>query len=70
MKEIIRTNNPALISFVEALFKQAGVAYLVTDQNMSIIALPKRILVDTEHYHEARDLLLDARLDDELRPKE
>jgi hypothetical protein len=72
MKELIRTNNPALISFVEALLGEAGIAYLVADRNISIVegsigAFPRRILVPEDDAEAARRLLIDAELGDELK---
>lgn len=73
MNELIRTNDPALISFVEALLKEAGMRYLIADAHMSALdgsigALPRRILIDSERAAEARRLLADAELGEELRP--
>jgi hypothetical protein len=72
--ELIRTNNLALISFVEALLKGAGVGYLIADTHASAVdgsigALPRRILVDSARETEARRLLADAELGAELRPE-
>ncbi|HBK92210.1 MAG TPA: hypothetical protein DDZ68_11115 [Parvularcula sp.] len=74
MNELIRTNDPALISFVEALLKEAGFRYLVADAHMSALdgsvgALPRRILVESGKETEARCLLADAELGPELRPQ-
>ena len=73
MNELIRTNDPALISFVEALLKEAGLRYLIADAHMSVLdgsigALPRRILVESARESEARRLLADASLESELRP--
>jgi len=74
MNELIRTNDLALISFVEALLKEAGLAYLVADAHMSVLdgsigALPRRILVESDKEAAARRLLADADLALELRPQ-
>ncbi len=74
MNDLIRTNNPALISYVEALLKQLDIRYFVADQAVSsaegsIGMFPKRILVMPEHMAKARQLLIDAGLGDELRPE-
>ena len=50
MEELLRTNDLVLISFVEALLREAGIDALVLDQNMSVIegslgVLPRRVLV-------------------------
>jgi hypothetical protein len=73
MNELIRTNDPALISFVEALLTEAGMRYVVADGHMSVLdgsigALPRRILVEASRETEARRLLADADLGGELRP--
>ncbi|WP_159587315.1 DUF2007 domain-containing protein [Chelativorans xinjiangense] len=65
MIELIRTNDAVTISFVESLLRDAGIDYLVADQNMSIMegslgVLPRRVLVDTEEVEAARRLLADA----------
>ena len=75
MKDLIRTNNPALISYVEALLKQLDVTYFIADQAISsaegsIGMFPKRILVSPEHLAKARQLMIDAGLGDELRPEQ
>lgn len=74
MREIVRTNDPVLISAIEALFTGARIPYLVLDQNMSVLEgsigmLPRRILVDDDSEREARTLLTDAGLGKELRPE-
>ena len=53
MKELIRSTDPVLISFVSALLKEAGIVFTVLDTNMSVMegsigVLPQRILVDGE----------------------
>jgi hypothetical protein len=74
MKDLIRTNNPALISYVEALLKQLDIHYFIADQAISsaegsIGMFPKRILVSPEHMAKARQLMIDAGLENELRPE-
>ena len=73
MKELVRTNNPALISYVLALLTEADIGHFLADEHASIMdgsisAIPRRILVDAEYETEARRLLTDAGLADELRP--
>jgi len=72
MYELIRTNDPVLLSFVESLLKDSGIDCLIADQGMSILEgslgmLPRRILVDERRREEARKLIVDAELGAELR---
>lgn len=73
MLEILATNNPVTISFVESLLSEAGIAYIILDQNMSVLEgsigiIPRRIMVGSDKITQARRLLSDAGLADELRP--
>jgi Putative prokaryotic signal transducing protein len=67
MREILRTNNPIVLSFVEVLLRDAGLAPVVVDVNMSVAEgsigiLPRRILVGSEDWTRARQVLDDAGL--------
>jgi len=73
MEELIRTNDLVLISFVEALLRDAGIELWVADQNMSIIEgslgiLQRRVMVPADRLAQARRLLTDAGIGGELRP--
>jgi hypothetical protein len=73
MRELIRTNDPVLVSAVGALLDGAKIRHLVFDQNMSVLegsvgVLPRRILVPDEDFAVARRVLSDAGLAHELRP--
>ena len=73
MHEIIRTNDPVLVSAIEALLKGAGIHHVVLDQNMSVLEgslgiLPRRVLVGEDDAARARQVLMDAGLGNELRP--
>lgn len=72
MIELVRTNDIVLISFIEALLRDAGIVFFVADQNMSIVegsigVLQRRIMVDADRLDEARRLLADAGIADEMR---
>jgi hypothetical protein len=72
MLELVRTNDPVIISFIEALLRDSGIVHFVADQNMSIAEgsigiLAKRIMVDGERLDEARNILADAGIADEIR---
>ena len=74
MREIVRTNDPVTISVIEALFDGAHIAYMVLDQNMSVLEgsigiLSRRIMVADEQETEARQLLTEAGLGNELRDR-
>jgi hypothetical protein len=74
MIELIRTNDPVIISYVEALMRDAGIACFVADQNMSIIEgslgiLPKRVMVDADAVDRARRILSDAGIGHEMKQK-
>lgn len=67
MEELMRTNDPVLVSFVKSLLEQSGCQVLVADENMSIMegsigAFPRRILVAEQDYEESRKILIDADL--------
>ncbi|MCP1198256.1 DUF2007 domain-containing protein [Notoacmeibacter sp. MSK16QG-6] len=65
MDILYRSNNAVELSFVEALLRDAGIRYVVADQNMSIMEgslgiLPRRVLVETQDIDRAARLLADA----------
>ena len=71
MEELIRTNDLVLISFVEALLRDAGIDPWVADQNMSIIegslgVLQRRVMVRADRLNQARRVLIDAGIGNEL----
>ena len=73
MRELVRTNDPVLVTAIEALLKGAEIPHVVLDQNMSVLEgslgiLQRRILVDEDHVADARELLQEAGLGHELRP--
>ena len=76
MEELLRTNDIVLISFVEALLRDAGIEAWVADQNMSIIegslgVLQRRVMVAADDLPQARRLMVDAGIGAELeKPRE
>ena len=73
MREIVRTNDPVLVSAIQALLDAAEIPHVVLDQNMSVLEgsigiLPRRVLVAEDHVDAARTLLEQAGLGHELRP--
>jgi hypothetical protein len=71
MIELFRSNDPVLISFAEALLKEAGIEHATVDQNMSVMEgslgiLPRRMLVARQQHETARRILEEAGLGREL----
>ena len=67
MRELVRTNDPVLVNFIESLLRQGRCRAMVADQNMSVLegsigAFPRRILVHDDDYREACSILHDADL--------
>jgi hypothetical protein len=73
LRELVRTNDPVLVSAIVAMLEAAEINHMVLDQNMSVLEgsigiLPRRILVADDHVDAARQLLQEAGLGHELRP--
>lgn len=67
MREIVKTNEPVLLSYVEALLQGADIKMMVADRNMSVMegsigVFPRRVLVDDDKWGEARRILIEAKL--------
>jgi hypothetical protein len=65
MKELLRSNDPVLLSYVSALLEEGDIGFIVADLNMSVLegsigALPRRILVESERLRQARNILTEA----------
>lgn len=65
MKELLRSNDPVLLSFVSTLLEEADIAFIVLDTNMSVLEgslgiLPRRVLVEDGCVNRARTLLTEA----------
>jgi hypothetical protein len=65
MKELLRTNNPVLVSWITAALDEQGIEVLVFDQNMSIMEgslgiLPRRVMVADEDLPKAKEILRQA----------
>ncbi|MBN07115.1 MAG: hypothetical protein CMM45_04700 [Rhodospirillaceae bacterium] len=62
MIELLRTNDPVLISFVQATLADAGIEALVLDTHASILegsasAIPRRIMIMDEDLETAKQIL-------------
>jgi len=65
MKELLRSNDPVLLSYVSALMDEADIGFVVADTNMSVLegsigALPRRVLVEAAKIARARGILTEA----------
>jgi hypothetical protein len=74
MEELMRTNDAVLLSFAEALLKEAGFHPLLFDSNMSIMEgsigiLPRRLMLPAAEVEEGRGLLVEAGIGQELLPR-
>ena len=72
MAELVRTNDPALLSVIEGLLVAGRIPYHVADRDMSILdgsiqVIQARILVPDQWEVEARALVVDAELGEWLR---
>jgi hypothetical protein len=73
MAELVRTNDPALLSVIEGLLVAGQIPYHVADRDMSILdgsiqVIQARILVPDQWEVAARALVVDAELGEWLRP--
>ena len=67
MRALVETNDPVLLSFLEALWRDAGIEAAVLDRNISAVegsigVFPRRVLVSEADWPEARRLLAEAGL--------
>lgn len=67
---VLKTTNPATLSFAQAILKDSGIEHFLMDEHMSIlepgIMIPKRLMVLPDDAAEARQVLTDADLGKEL----
>ena len=67
MRDVLRSNDPVVISFAQAVLQEVGIDNFVADQHMSVVegsigAFPRRLLVDAPDWDRARRLLAEAGL--------
>ncbi|MFZ3235256.1 MAG: DUF2007 domain-containing protein [Stellaceae bacterium] len=65
MKELLRTNNPVRLSWLQALLNDSGIESLVLDHHTSLVegsigAIPRRLMVADRDLDRARALLAEA----------
>ena len=64
MKELLRTNDPVLISWIRALLSDSGIDTAIFDVHMSILegsagAIQQRLMVQDEFYDQACENLIE-----------
>jgi hypothetical protein len=72
MIELVRANDPVLLSALEALLAAAGIDCLLLDQHTSVLegsigAIPRRLMVRADEAERARSLVAEAGFGHELR---
>ena len=65
MKELLRSNDPVRLSYVQAMLKGAGIETVLLDQHTSVIegsigAIQRRIMVEDHQLDRARALLAET----------
>jgi hypothetical protein len=65
MRDVLKTNDPVLLNFAEAVLSDAGIDSVVFDQHMSIMdgslgILPRRLMVIESDYERAKSILATA----------
>jgi hypothetical protein len=65
MKELLRSNDAVLLSYVSSLLEGDAIGFIVADANMSVLegslgVLPRRILVESDKIGKARKILTEA----------
>jgi hypothetical protein len=65
MNELLRTNDPVRLSFLQALLRDSGIDSLVLDHHTSLVegnigAIPRRLMVAEADYRRARAVLAAA----------
>jgi hypothetical protein len=71
MAELVRTNDPVVISVIEGLLTEEEIPYQVADRNIAVLegsinAFQMRILVPDDRREEAVDVLVNAELTEYL----
>jgi Putative prokaryotic signal transducing protein len=67
MRDLVTTNDPVLLNYVQVLLKDAGIGVAVFDGNMSAVqgtlgAVQQRLAVPEDSWAQARRLLDEAGL--------
>jgi hypothetical protein len=65
VREVLKTNNPVLLNFAQALLDEAGIDVVVFDVHTSVIEgslgiLPRRVMVPDDQAAQAERILRDG----------
>ena len=65
MREVLKTNDPVLLNFTQALLADAGIEAVVFDTHMSIMDgsmgfMPRRLMVSDDDLVEAQRVMKEA----------
>jgi hypothetical protein len=65
MREVLKSNNPVILSYATHILEQSGIDALVFDTHASImdgstIMVPRRLMVADDDFSRAEKLLRDA----------
>lgn len=65
MKELLRTNDPVRLSWLQALLAESGIEAIILDTHTSLIegsigAIPRRLMVHEDDYRRAEAVLAAA----------
>jgi len=65
LRELLRTNDPVRLSWLQALLRDSGIDSIVLDHHTSLVegsigAIPRRLMVAEADYRRARTLLAAA----------
>ena len=65
MKELVRTNDPVLLSWLQALLRDGGIEAVVFDAHTSVLegsaaAIQRRLMVADDDHDQARRVIVEA----------
>ena len=65
MREVLKTNDPVLLNFAQALLADAGIETVIFDSHMSIMDgsmgfMPRRLMVSDDDLAQARRVMKEA----------
>ncbi|MBK17826.1 MAG: hypothetical protein CMM52_03165 [Rhodospirillaceae bacterium] len=71
MKELVRSNDPVLLNWLQVLLRDSGIETVIFDAHMSILegsagAIQRRLMVADDDYEQARARVKDAGEADQL----